>query len=101
VDDFQDVYPSVPQPQPIDLQVLNFVLDSFEERPWAIKELLRLGDPEDILESVHRLVRYGHVQFISNYVVATRAAIYFYRLQRFNGEPTTDGLTGTHRRRTA
>jgi hypothetical protein len=86
VDDFQDVYPGVPRPQPIDLQVLNHILDHFEERPWAIRELLQLGDPEDIMESVHRLARYGHVQLISNYIVATRAAIYYYRLQRFAPE---------------
>jgi hypothetical protein len=100
VSDFNDVTPNVPRPQLIDLHILIHILDNFEERPWTIKELTHLGDPEDILSSVHRLARYGQVQFISNYVVATKAAIYFYRLQRFGTQPPAGGLTGASRRPT-
>ena len=98
--DFFDVHSHVPRAEPIDLRVLMHILDSFETRPWTLRELMQLGDPEDIRASIQRLCHYGHVQTISNYVVATRAAIYFHRLLGFAQEPP-DNLTNKSRRPTA
>lgn len=85
------------EPEPLDWQLLCCVLDSFEYRPWTLRELEdRHGDAEAVLASLRRLNRYGLIDRMGFYVIASRSAIFYHHLlQRFVTEPSPGVPAGT------
>jgi hypothetical protein len=85
------------EPEPLDWQLLSCVLDSFEYRPWTLRELeARHGDAEVVLASLRRLNRYGLIDRMGFYVIASRSAIFYHHLlQRFVAESSPDASTST------
>jgi hypothetical protein len=71
------------EPQPLDRQLLNVLLESFEQaRPWTLRELeVRFGNRDTVLASIRRLSRYGLATRMGFYVVASGAAIFHHQLQ--------------------
>lgn len=84
------------EPQPLDWQLLTRILDSFEQpQPWTLGQLeTHYGDSEAVLASLRRLNRYGLVDRLGFYVIASRSAI-FYRhlLQRFAPDTAAGGTS--------
>jgi hypothetical protein len=77
------------EPELIDRQLLTLLLDSFEQaRPSTLKELEAHGESEAVLASLRRLSRYGLINRLGFYVIASGPAIFYHHLiQRFD-EPT-------------
>lgn len=75
----------VPQPIPMteteqqdhtDAVILEALLDSDAQRPWAVDEVARLlNDPIDASDGLGRLVRAGLVHRLDGFVFASRAAL--------------------------
>jgi hypothetical protein len=84
------------EPEPLDWQLLSCVLDSFEYRPWTLRELeARYDDTKAVLASLRRLNRYGLIDRMGFYVIASRSAIFYHHLlQRFVTESSPDASTG-------
>jgi HD-like signal output (HDOD) protein len=60
----------------IDWAILNLLIDTDQQRPRAIEELIREhGNQRDALDGVDRLHSAGLVHRIGEFVFATRAAI--------------------------
>lgn len=77
------------EPDLLDWQLLTRILDSFDQqpRPWTLGELeAHYGDAEAVLASLRRLNRYGLIDRMGFYVIASRSAIFYHHLlRRFNG----------------
>jgi hypothetical protein len=88
------LHPHDEEPQPLDWQLLSYVLDSFEQPwPWTLKQLeAQFGDTEAVLGSLRRLQRYSLVTRLGFYVIASQPAIFFHHmLKRFGSDaPTGD-----------
>jgi hypothetical protein len=83
------------EPQPLDWQLLNRILDSYElPQPWTLGQLeTHFGDAEAVLASLRRLNRYGLIDRMGFYVIASRSAIFYHHLlQRF--APNTPAGSG-------
>jgi hypothetical protein len=59
-----------------DAVILEALLDSDAQRPWAVDEIARvLNDPIDASDGLGRLVRAGLVHRLDGFVFASRAAL--------------------------
>lgn len=79
--------------RPIDLFLLQLMLDSYEMRPWAVKEITaQVDNRTDAVFALRRLYASRLVTSVETYVIPTRPAIAYYHLQRFV-EPEAHSLT--------
>ena len=86
--------------RPIDLAILKLMLDSYELRPWALKEIAtHVGDPEETILAMRRLHNKKLVAAVETYVLPTRPVVAYHDLQRF-AEPNARSLTSTPRQPT-
>ncbi|HEY7830347.1 MAG TPA: hypothetical protein VIC06_07265 [Solirubrobacteraceae bacterium] len=89
------LYPHDEEPQPLDWQLLGYVLNSYDDQPqpWTLKQLeAQFGDTEAVLGSLRRLQRYGLVTRLGFYVIASQPALFFHHmLKRFGGDVPTGG----------
>lgn len=81
------------EPEPLDWQLLNYVLDSFEQpQPWTLGQLeARVGEAEAVLASLRRLNPYGLIDRMGFYVIASRSAIFYRHLTQRYARAGEDG----------
>jgi hypothetical protein len=65
-----------------DVEVLGWLTDDEDQRPWSKAELDReVGDENRVHDALVRLVGAGLVHRCGEFVFATRPAVYFARLE--------------------
>jgi hypothetical protein len=80
---------------PVDWQILQLITGSFEHRPWALGEVLNQTDADSrtACDGLLRLSDVRLIQRVEDYLIPTRAAVYYTRLSAPSQKPPRSGTT--------